>query len=146
MSAPITVTIDTLPTPQGSMVRTRYGVRHSKPEALALFRAEVKRDLLLAAEREAVLLPLEGPLVLTATFVLPRPKSAPKRRVWPTVKPDTDKLLRALCDALTDCGAWLDDAQVVRMSVEKRYVGHLPAMPTPGVLLTIRPVLNGENA
>lgn len=146
MTAPITCTVDTLPVAQGSMVRTRYGVRHSKPEALALFRAEVKRDLRIAAEREAVLLPLEGALHLSATFVLPRPKSAPKRRVWPVVKPDADKLLRALCDALTDAGAWIDDAQVVAMHVEKRYVGQLPSMPTPGVLLTIRPVLSGEAA
>lgn len=74
---------------------------------------------------------LDGPLALTVLFVLARPKghyrtgrnselvrdSAPS---WPTVKPDTTKLLRAVEDALTGV-VWRDDAQVVRQLAEKVY-------------------------
>jgi crossover junction endodeoxyribonuclease RusA len=133
----LTVAVEGIPVPQGSMIRTTYGMRHSKPEAIALFRSQIGLAVRDAAERQGVLLPLEGALMLSATFVLPRPKSAPKRRIWPTVKPDHDKLLRALCDALTQCGAWLDDAQVVETLVGKRYVGQDPAMPLPGTRFTV---------
>ena len=133
----LTVNVDGIPVPQGSMVRTNYGMRHSKPEAIALFRSQVGIAVRDAAEKQGVLLPLEGALMLSATFVLPRPKSAPKRRIWPTVKPDNDKLLRSLCDALTQCGAWGDDAQVVEMLAGKRYTGQDPAMPLPGTRFTV---------
>lgn len=133
----LVVNVDGVPVPQGSMVRTNYGMRHSKPEAIALFRSQVGIAVRDAAEKQGVLLPLEGPLMLTATFVLPRPKSAPKRRVWPVMKPDSDKLIRALCDALTQCGAWADDAQVVEMVAGKRYTGQDPQVPLPGTRFTV---------
>lgn len=52
-------------------------------------------------------------------FTLPRPK----RPRWgvPAVKPDLDKLTRAVFDALTDAGVWKDDSRVVSMEVTKRY-------------------------
>jgi Holliday junction resolvase RusA-like endonuclease len=60
--------------------------------------------------------PLEGPVVLAVTFTVPKPKSAPKRRVtWPEKKPDLDKLLRSVCDGLKSGGAYGDDAQVVEI-------------------------------
>jgi Holliday junction resolvase RusA-like endonuclease len=71
--------------------------------------------------------PLEGPLWLAVTFILPRPKghfgkrglraSAPPR---PIVKPDATKLLRALEDACTGI-LWRDDAQIVVQHVSKEY-------------------------
>ena len=134
----LSVHVEGVPVPQGSMIRTQFGVRHSKPEALALFRSQVALATRDAADTLGVALPLEGALMLSATFVLPRPKSAPKRRVYPVVKPDLDKLARALCDALTQCGAWGDDAQVVDMDVRKRYLGGVPAVTVPGVLFTIK--------
>jgi crossover junction endodeoxyribonuclease RusA len=64
--------------------------------------------------------PMEGPLALSATFWLPKPASAPKRkRTWPIKKPDWDKLARGF-DALTGV-VWRDDAQVVRATIEKRW-------------------------
>ena len=61
--------------------------------------------------------PLEGPVVLGVTFTVPRPKSAPKtRETWPEKKPDLDKLLRGVFDALTAAGAYKDDAQVVELA------------------------------
>lgn len=75
--------------------------------------------------------PLDCPLRLEVVFHLLRPKghfgsgknagqvrsSAP---AFPTVKPDTTKLLRALEDALTGI-IWRDDALVVEQEVSKRY-------------------------
>lgn len=56
---------------------------------------------------------------VTATFQFVRPKSA-ARRQYPAVKPDADKLCRALLDALTGVG-YCDDAQVVELHIRKVY-------------------------
>lgn len=71
---------------------------------------------------------LIGPLVLEVEFVLPRPLShrrkdgstAPGAPMYPITKPDATKMLRAVEDAMTGI-AWLDDAQIVRQFVTKRY-------------------------
>ncbi len=72
-----------------------------------------------------------GPLGLEVTFWLPRPKghygsgrNADTLRagapLYPDVKPDTTKLLRAVEDACTGL-VWADDAQVVNQWVRKMY-------------------------
>lgn len=61
----------------------------------------------------------EAPVHLSVIFYLPRPKSAPKNIHRPAKKPDLDKLVRAVCDALTSAGVWRDDCQVVRVTAEK---------------------------
>ncbi len=67
--------------------------------------------------------PLDGPAKLTVRFYLPRPKSAPKRVTEPAKRPDLDKLLRAVCDALTAAGVWRDDDQVVTIAATKAFAG-----------------------
>ena len=67
--------------------------------------------------------PLEGPLRLTVTFVLPRPKYLTWKRkamprCWAPVKPDRDNLEKSLQDALNG-QLWIDDAQVVTGQVRK---------------------------
>jgi len=52
------------------------------------------------------------------TFFLPKPKTV--RRLLPFVKPDSDKLTRAVFDALTGV-AYVDDCQVTDYTVRKRY-------------------------
>lgn len=64
-----------------------------------------------------------APMRLDVVFYLPRPKSAPKSVVRPAKKPDLDKLVRAVSDALTDAGVWKDDAQVVGISAAKAFAG-----------------------
>ena len=55
------------------------------------------------------------------TFTLPRPRSVPvHKRPRPKVRPDLDKLVRALLDALQGI-AFIDDAQVVRLEAVKEY-------------------------
>mgnify|MGYP003347407433 CR=1 FL=1 len=41
-------------------------------------------------------------------------------------KPDADNVTKAVLDALTDCGAWLDDSQVASCQVIKRWAGSEP--------------------
>jgi crossover junction endodeoxyribonuclease RusA len=62
---------------------------------------------------------IEGPVLLTAEFRFVKPKSV--KRDLPAVPPDVDKLVRSLADSITDSGIWRDDAQVVRLTVEKVY-------------------------
>lgn len=74
---------------------------------------------------------LRGPLVLEATFYFPRPKGhygtgrnadvvKPGAPLYPDVKPDIDKLSRAILDSCTGV-IWKDDAQVVNKWVRKMY-------------------------
>lgn len=66
--------------------------------------------------------PLAGPVNLKVVFYIERPKSIPQRtRPTPIVPPDVDKLVRAICDAMTDAGVWDDDAQVIHLEAMKLY-------------------------
>lgn len=84
--------------------------------------------------------PLFGPLYLTVLIYMPRPKSHYRRDelradapYWHEVRPDATKLLRAIEDAMTGI-VWVDDSQVVRQWVEKRYAGS----GGPCVLVTVQ--------
>ena len=82
--------------------------------------------------------PLEGPLRVAVTFMMPRPRShygtgknSQSLKPWaekamPTSKPDATKLFRALEDALTGI-VWLDDSQVVFQVITKTYANVGPA-------------------
>ena len=62
---------------------------------------------------------LEG-VRLTIAFYLPRPKSLPKRCTAHTKKPDVDKLVRSVADALTSI-VFRDDSQVCELVTAKHY-------------------------
>lgn len=64
--------------------------------------------------------PMEGPVWVNLTFQLLKPPSVPKKRTHPVVKPDVDKLSRAVLDAMTGI-VFRDDAQVVRLYATKDY-------------------------
>lgn len=106
------------PIPQGSLRAVARGRIVSDNDRLRPW-----RDTVAWHVRDAMAgrLPFDGPVEVRATFVLPRPQSAPKRRWAPHKKPDLDKLLRALLDACTAGGAWVDDAQVVAVIASKVY-------------------------
>ncbi len=89
--------------------------------------------------------PLDGPLLVTMIFTLPKPKSAPKtRRTYPMRTPDLSKLVRATEDALTTSGVWADDARVVDCISGKRYPGEgTDALDRPGVVIRIEPIRDG---
>jgi len=62
-------------------------------------------------------------------FYFTQPKTVTRRR--PNVRPDLDKLERAISDALTDAHVWADDGQVVNSHTQKWYA------ETPGVHITV---------
>jgi Holliday junction resolvase RusA-like endonuclease len=63
--------------------------------------------------------PLDGPVLVVLEFRFVRPKSV--KRAHPTVKPDLDKLARAVLDSLTTARVYKDDAQVVSLWPTKVY-------------------------
>lgn len=87
--------------------------------------------------------PLDGPLVGRFVFTVPKPKRAPKgRRTYPDKKPDVDKLMRAVCDALEDGGVLINDSRIVECSrLAKVFAREDPeALISPGVIVTIAPL------
>jgi len=69
--------------------------------------------------------PLEGPLHLMLTFLLPRParliwKNRPMPRLPHDKKPDLDNLLKSFTDALSSI-LWRDDAQIAATVLAKMY-------------------------
>ena len=102
----------------GRAILIDMGGKHTKD-----WRAAVAQAARIA-HRKA---PLEGPLKLTVTLWMKRPKahfdrmgvkeSAP---TWHTSAPDATKLLRSTEDAMKGI-VWVDDSQVVAQYVEKRY-------------------------
>lgn len=69
--------------------------------------------------------PIAGAVVLIAAFYMPRPKSMSMKVRQHTKKPDLDKLVRALKDALKGV-VWVDDSQVVSLSATKEYADNAP--------------------
>lgn len=82
--------------------------------------------------------PLLGPVAVRLVFAMPKP--ARPKWPWPAVKPDIDKLERAVLDAMTDAGVWGDDAQVVDLHTVKQYPSAEIAQPLPGVRITVHRV------
>jgi len=83
---------------------------------------------------------MDGPLVAEIVFTLAKPKSAPKRRQsWPDKKPDIDKILRAVLDAMTTAGVYTDDARIVSLGrLDKVFPGEGEhSLPVPGVWIRV---------
>ena len=80
-----------------------------------------------------------GAVAVQLFFTLPKPKSAPKRRVtYPDRTPDLDKLCRSTFDALTQSGAIEDDARVISLLAQKCFPGeHEDALDVPGAVIRI---------
>lgn len=76
---------------------------------------------------------ITGPVRMEVTFTMPKPKK-PKAKV-PDRTPDLSKLVRSTEDALTEVGAWEDDARIVESFSRKVYVGDARALPSPGAVI-----------
>lgn len=72
----------------------------------------------------------EIPLYLRVMISLQKPKSAPKKLIYPTKKPDCDNVLKGLQDAMESI-VYEADQQIVAVTVRKQYA------ETPGVLILI---------
>lgn len=104
--------------------------------------AEGWKGILGAEAQKLIPDPLLGPVTMSISFYMPRPKShyrtgkrsdelkdnAPGAHVG---KPDLDNLEKAVMDAFTVAGVWRDDSQVYRKTAVKMYSEH------PGAEITI---------
>lgn len=124
------------PSPQGSkrpVGRRRNGstILIESSKQLKPWRESV-RDLLLIAAPGTV---LAGAVRAELSFVLPRPKRLAGRPTPPHLgKPDLDKLIRGVCDAITFAGTWADDSAVTEVIGRKRYAEDSEG---PGVLIEL---------
>ncbi|MCV7205291.1 RusA family crossover junction endodeoxyribonuclease [Mycolicibacterium peregrinum] len=123
------------PAPQGSKRHVGRGILVESSKEVGPWRERIA----LAAHNAMLETGLSHPidkcaLVVDLAFVMPRPAAAPKRSTPPAIKrPDTDKLARAVLDALTHT-VFTDDSAVIDLRARKRLA---ELDETPGVQITV---------
>ena len=122
-----------IPAAQGSKRHVGGGRMVESSRAVGPWREAVRAETQRAMNGSG---PMSGPLRIDLSFTLPRPKSLPKRTLFPAKRPDLDKLTRAVLDGLTAGGAWADDSQVVTLVAYKRYPTG-PAAEAGGCIINI---------
>jgi len=136
------IVIHGMPGPQGSKrfvgMKNGRGMMIESSKKVRPWRDAVKTAALEAMGGQAGQ-GIKGALVVEMIFTLPKPASAPKtRRTVPDRKPDLSKLVRSTEDALTEIGAWEDDARIVRCLSSKVYPNQgKDALPVPGAVVRI---------
>lgn len=137
---PLIFFIEGTPIPQGSKTAIRHGTRARLIEAnkrLKPWRATLQTALANQAAGRRI----EGPFTIHLSFLFtppqrPRYRNANGEGIH-AVKPDVDKLTRAVLDSLTNADIIDDDARCTHLIATKNYTtkGH----PTPGVYIIIEP-------
>lgn len=127
----IRVFVAGVPAPQGSKsfkgtfrdkkTGALRGIMVESSKKVAPWRADVRAALIDKDGQPIGRFP-DGPVRVSAVFVVTRPKSTPKRRQTPPAvkKPDGDKLLRSTLDAIKSAGVYTDDSQVTAWPGVKR--------------------------
>lgn len=109
------------PQPQGShkaFIVGGYAKVTDSNKSLNPWRADIHAGV-RAVTGDQVVFPVE-PVALAMVFVMPRRAAEPKRVTPPHIrKPDTDKLMRAVADALTGL-IYRDDSQITDIHATKR--------------------------
>ncbi len=108
------------PQPQGSIRVFMIGGKPRLTSANPLmhsWRQEVGMAALRERPADEIYAARHIPVRAEFSFTIEPPK---KKRLFPSVKPDIDKLCRAVNDALTGV-LWVDDGQVVEMVARKIY-------------------------
>lgn len=120
------------PVPQGSMrafvVKGRAVLTSTSGNKLKVWRNAIRETA-----RPLFPSPHLGPVHLSVVFLMPRPKTLPKKILHHIKRPDSDKLLRAVGDALTSV-AYKDDSQINEIYVFKVYA---PESIEPGVEIKV---------
>ncbi len=101
------------PVSQGSLKFIKGHAIHVKGRELALWRGTIA-----AMARSTNITKIQVGVDMELLFVFNRPKTV--KRDEPYVRPDLDKLIRAVLDGLTGV-AYEDDQQVVRLTAQKAY-------------------------
>ena len=94
------------------VIRTKTDSKHGKTFAVAVQWAAKQAGVTMIEKGRGV--------SLQVVYGFARPKGRDRGRRDPCVRPDVDKLVRALLDALTGI-AYHDDGQVVALAVRKIY-------------------------
>jgi len=122
MSVDLRFTVYGTPVPQGS-TRAFIPKGWNRPIITAAnsktkpWRQEIAGAAIKAMEWNS---PINGPVYLRADFYFDKPKSTKKSVTHKTTKPDIDKLVRSVSDALTGV-VFGDDSQIVQMDITKRF-------------------------
>lgn len=141
----VAFTVPGAPVPKGRarsrLVKTRDGrqfVSHYTPDETTRY-----ENLVRMCARDAMhdRYPLDGPIRLEVTVVIPIPASWSNRkqrdaaagRVGATKKPDVDNFVKALADGC-NAVAWVDDSQIVELVARKCY-GDAPRIDVRAELL-----------
>lgn len=133
---PGTVTFEVagIPIPKGSM--KAFNVKGCKYPVVTNDNEQTKPWAAIVqytARQHRPTVPWEGGVGLHIIFNMRKPKSLPKLRPsWHLTKPDLDKLVRAIQDALKGV-FYLDDSQVIVTHSFKRYSDN------PGVRISVSP-------
>lgn len=149
MTLLLSVTVPGQPIPQGSMtpfIHAKTGrVVSPQKRTLVEWRETVAWH---ARQNGAPAEPTSNPVRVRLQFMLPRPRShfgtgrnsgvlKQSAPLWPVGRPDLDKLVRAILDALTGV-TWSDDSQVVDIDAFKAWDDQ------PGVHIEIHTVGKAE--
>lgn len=121
--------VDGVPVAQGSKTIAKGGGKAWLRDANA---GKLKPWRSAVAKAADVGVTFDCPVRVLLQFDMPRPKRPKFAR--PAVKPDADKLARALLDGLTDGGLLSDDSRVVELNVSEHY------SEVPGVTVTVMEV------
>ena len=116
---PITLHVTGIAAPQGSKRHVGNGIMVESSKSVKDWRnaiAAACREWL--AEHPAE--PLNDPVHVLVDFAFPKVASDPHRH-WHSVKPDIDKLLRAVLDALVKGAVLRDDSRVAILQARKAY-------------------------
>ncbi|MFF1712173.1 RusA family crossover junction endodeoxyribonuclease [Streptomyces sp. NPDC058268] len=144
----LTFTVIGTPVTQGSVATPAPGVVKYSPQ-LRAWRRQVNAEAAQVCGRSWE--PANCPLVMSAVFTLPRPTSAPKTKaLHAAAKPDIDKLIRAIQDALSpkdkkEFRVYTEDSRIVGYDIGpfKTYPAplgtHPWALTEPGVTIALRP-------
>lgn len=124
--------------PRTNKIVTLHGTKESRPR-FATWNADIKAAALTALRPCGWSLVVDKPVEVYATFFMPRPKSHYRKNgelntnavKWHAKKPDCDKLVRTLLDAIAGI-AFYDDNQVAVIRADKMYDDE------PGMHVTVR--------
>lgn len=138
--APLTFFIEGTPIPQGSKTAIRHGTRARLIEANKRLKPW-RNTLQTALAAQAAGRRIEGPFTAELNFLFtppqrPRFKDQDGNSIH-AVKPDVDKLTRAVLDSLTNANIIDDDARCTHLTATKNYTTKLH--PSPGVRIIIVP-------
>lgn len=119
MNNVITFTVygNPIPKARARTVRLKNGKSHSFTPIETEIWENIIRTSALPHRPERL---LEGALALEATFYFMPPKNRPKKRVYPSVKPDLDNLTKSVKDALEGL-IYANDSQIVEEHTRKLY-------------------------